>query len=57
MTKGRFLLGLLVWCIVTTFVFHSAGGWGMAAIDLGGKVALVVDCLLFLVWKPSPRRV
>ena len=54
--RGQFLLGLFLWCLVSTIIFHIVGGWGMAALDLGAKLALVVDCVLFMVWKPTAQR-
>ncbi len=51
--RGRFLLGLLVWCIVSTFIFHAVRYPATAAIDLGAKIALLIDCVLLFVWRPG----
>ena len=55
--RGRFLLGLLVWCLISTFIFHAVGGAAMAAIDLGAKIALVLDCILLFVWRRPVAKV
>ena len=43
--RGRFLLALLVWCLLTTVLFHAIGGVILAALDLGSKIALVLDAI------------
>jgi hypothetical protein len=53
--RGRFLLGLLAWCIVSTFIFHVVRYPVTAAIDLGAKIALLIDCVLLVVWRPGRR--
>ncbi len=51
--RGRFLLGLLAWCIISTFIAHAIHSPTMAALDLGAKLALLIDCVLLLVWRPA----
>lgn len=53
MSRGHFLLGLLAWCIVSTFIAHAIHSPAMAALDLGAKTALLIDCVLLLVWRPA----